>query len=114
MLTLNDEERLEYIIPRRIRQGYEFAPGWGTKQVIVLAIGLVAAGMVFLMLRLLGRSIYLPLFVQVLPPVLVAIAGFGTAMPQLDGSTILERIENWRSWSKCQKLYLYDWSRDDF
>ncbi len=115
MLTVSDERELEYIIPRRIRQGYEFAPGWGVKQVICLLAGLVAGVLLFLAIRLLViHHLRIPIFFQVFPPLIVAGAGVIATMPQMDGITVLERIENWQAWSKRQKLYLFDWSRDDW
>jgi hypothetical protein len=115
VVALNDDEKLEYIIPRRIRQGYEVAPGWGKKQSLVLVAGLVSAVLLFIALHLVSAHLLrLPIFVQLFPPFIVLGSGFLVATPQLDGSTILERIENWQTWSKRQKLYLYDWSKDDF
>ncbi len=108
------EQEYEYIIPRRIRQGYEFAPGWGVKQVVCLLAGLAAGALLFLAVRLPAHLLHMPIFIQLFPPIIVAGVGFVAAMPQMDGSTIFERIVNWQAWAKRQKLYLYDWSRDDF
>ncbi|MDA8336033.1 MAG: hypothetical protein M0Z41_13800 [Peptococcaceae bacterium] len=99
----------EYLIPRPVRQGYEFVPGWGIVQVVAVLIGLAAGILIAAILHLLRA----PVLVQVFP-----IAGFGglgvvVAKPLMDGSTVLDLLISYRAWAHKTKRYLYDWARDD-
>lgn len=106
---------LEYLIPRRINQGYEFAPGWGLRQVAAVLIGLAGGVLIWFVMHFwLTHLFRVPLFVQVLPPILGGGLGVVVARTQPDGSTVLDLLTAARSWSKKQKRYLYDWSRDDW
>jgi len=109
-LTESPSPALEYLIPRAIRQGYEFAPGWGLVQVGAVLVGLLIGGLLFLTLHLLRA----PVFVQVFPLILGGGLGVLVARPLMDGSTVLDLLAAYRDWSRRPKRYLYDWGRDDW
>ena len=104
-----EQKTLEYVVPRKIRLGYEFAPGWGWQQVVVPAVGLAVGMLLFFVLRVISSNLLMRVIVLVLP----AGIGFLASRPQTDGTTALEMILSWREWSKKQKLYNYDFGRDD-
>ena len=102
--------QLEYLIPRRIDQGYQFFPGWGVRQVAAVLTGLAAG----LLIGVVTHLLHLPVLVQVFPLILGGGLGAVVARPQPDGSTVLDLAAAFRSWSGRPKRYLYDWSKDDW
>ncbi len=117
---MNAEERtLSYLVPRRISQGFEFAPGWGVRQVKVLvafvAVGLAVAALAYLATRSMAA---------VLSLALAGGAGYAVGKPMPDGSTMLDWLAAARTWAggwrgmatgagRRRNLWLYDWSRED-
>ena len=114
-----EERTLSYLVPRRISQGFEFAPGWGVRQVTVLvafvAVGLAAALTAYLATRSMAA---------VLPLALAGGAGYALGKPMPDGSTMLDWLAAARAWAggwrglvtgagRRRNLWLYDWSRED-
>lgn len=110
----DEQKKLEYAVPRKIRLGYEFAPGWGWQQVIASAIGLAIGVILFFLIGIILHKLHAKLIYQVMGLILSAGAGVLISRQQTDGTTGLDMIMNWRKWNKKQKLYLYDFSRDDF
>jgi len=102
-------EKLEYLIPRRIDQGYQFVPGWGLRQAGVV-VASVAVGAV---IGLIAHLLRLPAPVQVVPGILLGGAGVMAARPLPDGSTLMDLLAAARDWSRRPKQYLYNWSRED-
>jgi hypothetical protein len=98
-----------YLIPRRITQRFEFAPGWGIQEAATVAAGAAAGGLLLLLASLFGLN---PGF-RLLPPVLVLGASVFAARPLPDGTTLLDLLGAARAFSRSRKLYLYDFSRDD-
>jgi hypothetical protein len=100
---------LEYLIPRRINQGFEFAPGWGLVQAATAAAGLLLGAGWFLG----GGALHLAVPGRLLPALVVGGIGIMAARPMPDGSTPLDLVGAFRGWLKRPKRYLYDWSLDD-
>lgn len=92
-----------YLIPRNISNRFEFFPGWGWKELLILITGLGIGGIFFL---LLGLVILSP--IRFLPILFFGGIGYIASQPVMaDGSTALQIIKYYHLFSKEQKLYLY-------
>ena len=101
-----------YLIPRRIRQRYEFFPGSG---IGLPEVGLILAGLGAATVWFGGAGLFrLPFLVRLLPA--LALAGFGyfAARPLPDGTNLWGLAQAFHQWRTRPQRYLYDWSREDY
>jgi hypothetical protein len=92
-----------YLIPRNISKRFEFFPGWGWKELLIL---LAALGIGAILSFALGLIISSPL--RFLLIVLLGGIGYVSAQPVMaDGSTALQILSYIRRYQQSQKLYLY-------
>lgn len=92
-----------YLIPRNISKRFEFFPGWGWKEFLVLIIGL-GIGCVIALLS--GLIIHSP--VRFLCVLFFGGAGYMMTKPVMaDGSSALDILKHMQRFRKKQKLYLY-------
>lgn len=105
-----DSNASRYLIPRRITQRWELAPGWGRIELLVASAGTAAAVALFLLLGLLP---FVPLAARAFVALLIAGAGVIMVAPQPDGSKMLDIALAQRAYRARQRRYLYDFGRDD-
>jgi hypothetical protein len=98
-----------YLIPRRITQRFEFAPGWGIPEAATVLVGAAAGGLLLLFASVLGLNPAL----RLLPATFLVVAAVFAARPLPDGTTLLELLAAARAFARSRKLYLYDFSRED-
>lgn len=92
-----------YLIPRNISNQFEFFPGWGWKELLILLIALGIGGLISLLLGLFTLS---P--ARFLPMLFFGGIGYVASQPVMaDGSTALQIIKYYRLYSKRQRLYIY-------
>ena len=93
-----------YLIPRNISNKFEFFPGWGWKELLILLVGLGIGGVISLLLGLITPS---P--ARFLPILFFGGIGYVASQPVLaDGSSALQIIKYYRQFKSGQKLYLYE------
>ncbi|HBQ26676.1 MAG TPA: PrgI family protein [Syntrophomonas sp.] len=92
-----------YLIPRNISNRFEFFPGWGWQELIMLLIGL---GTGVLICFLLGLVTHSP--ARFIPVLLLGAIGYMATKPIMaDGSTAIQIIRYMQRYNHSQKLYLY-------
>lgn len=92
-----------YLIPRNISNRFEFFPGWGWPELIMLLVGI---GIGVLICFLLGFVTHSP--ARFLPILLFGAIGYIATKPTMaDGSTALQIIKYMQRYNHSQKLYLY-------
>lgn len=92
-----------YLIPRNISNRFEFFPGWGWPELIMLLVGI---GIGVLICVLLGLITHSP--ARFLPILLFGAIGYIATKPIMaDGSTALQIIKYMQRHNNSQKLYLY-------
>lgn len=92
-----------YLIPRNISNRFEFFPGWGWRELIMLLVGL---GTGVLICFLLGLVTHSP--ARFIPIILFGAIGYMSTQPIMaDGSTALQIIKYMQQHNRSQKLYLY-------
>lgn len=91
-----------YIIPRNISKRFEFFPGWGWQELIMLLFGAGTGVLISAMLSFITQN---P--VRFLPILFFGAVGYLTSKPILaDGSTALQIVQYARRFNSSQKLYL--------
>lgn len=93
-----------YLVPRPIRRGYEFAPGIGMPEVLVMGAGVAVGGAVFAGLALLGVPwlVRAPLFV------LLSGIGVGSVVTQVSDAPLYRRAYFMWQWHQRGRRWLYD------
>ena len=91
-----------YLIPRNISDRFEFFPGWGWNELIILLIGAGAGIMICLLLGLATHSPakYIPVFL------FGGVGWMATKPIMADGSTALQILKYMHRHNHSQKLYL--------
>ncbi|MCR3922065.1 MAG: PrgI family protein [Firmicutes bacterium] len=92
-----------YLIPRNVRQRFEFFPGMGFKELFLIIGGLAAGLVIFLLLGLFTKSV-----ARIIIFGLTAAIGYflGKADPR-SGKNVLDIIRDAKHWQLTQKRYLY-------
>lgn len=93
-----------YLIPRNITKRFEFAPGFGFKELFIVLTALGIGLIVFFILGLFGVSAG----IRFLVIVFFFAVGIGAISPVMtDGSTALDMLKYMIRFIRGQKLYLY-------
>lgn len=96
-----------YLIPRNISNRFEFFPGWGWPELVILLLG-IGIGTLFCILA--GFATHSP--ARFLPILLFGAMGYMATKPIMaDGSTALQIIKYMQRHRYTQKLYLYQKGR---
>jgi hypothetical protein len=98
---------LNYLIPKNVKQRFEFFPGMGFKELFMIIGGLVAG---FLIFSFLGY--FTPSFVRIIAVALTTSIGFfiGKADPR-SSKTVLNLIMDAKVWRLSQRRFLYIYGR---
>ncbi len=98
-----------YLIPRRITQRWELFPGWGKPELLLCLAGAGVGALLAGLATLVGLPLYITAPVAVIP-LAVAIV---LAMPMAAGESMGVLVLAVRAYGRTQKLYLFDFRRDD-
>ena len=101
-----------YLIPKPISKKYELFPGsgWGLPEAGIVAAGVAVAGLVFLLLTLIGVPVVVRLFITVV----IAASGVGFAFPPPLGEPLYRVGQRWWQYQHQPHRYLYDWTASDW
>lgn len=92
-----------YLIPRNVRQRFEFFPGMGFRELSMIVGGLAIGFVLFFLFGLFTGSA-----ARILVVGLTASVGYflGRAEPR-SGKTVLDIIKDAKQWKVSQRTYLY-------
>ncbi|MCY0881880.1 MAG: hypothetical protein OWS74_07775 [Firmicutes bacterium] len=80
-----------YLVPRPMRRGFEFLPGWGVAELGIAAPGVIVGGG----MAALAHAMHAPAAAQLLGWVIPAAVGIGLALPQPTGENLAALIRAW-------------------
>ena len=99
-----------YLIPKPIHRQAELFPGWGFRQIGLVAAGLVVGAVLFAGLTLIRLSVPIRLIAFMVP---VACAGFLAFQPPNE-QPLYVRLLAGVGFSKGTRKWLYNWNAKDW
>ncbi len=98
---------MSYMIPKNVKQRFEFFPGLGFKELIMILGGLIVGSLIFMFLGLVTRS-----FARIIVVALTVSIGFFAGKPDPRSSkTVLNLIVDAKEWRLRQQRFLYFYGR---
>lgn len=99
-----------YLIPRNVRQRFEFFPGMGFKELFMIVGGLAVGLLVFFVSGLFTKSMARLLLIG-----LCGSIGYflGRAEPR-SGKSVLDIIRDAKQWKVNQKTFFYDFGKGGY
>lgn len=96
------------MIPKNVKNKFEFFTGFGFKELFITVAGLVTGIIIFFFLMLFTKSIPIRIFIAFWFPV---IAFFGSRPNPRTGRTVFAFMKDYRIYKSKQKTYFYEFGK---